>query len=197
MKTKNMRGNSSVISDYVGIVGRLNVQQMREMLNYGWEFNNHTVSHPNLSTLSLPEVEYEISHGLEFLLNFGAGKSSYFFVEPSSILTGERYAIEEKYVTMRRQSGSSIYTPIPVLDAMNIRRFSADTITPVSEITNAIEIAITNKLWLVLVFHRLADIPTEDPKDYSTANFQSVIDYLDTNKSSIKTVTAGEALYYG
>jgi len=197
MKTKSMRGVSTIISDYVGTSTRLTITQMKEMLAYGWEFVNHGASHLSLSALPLPQMEFEISRGLEFLLNIGVGKSAFFFVESGAELTGQRLEIEKRYVTARRQSGAIPYTSIPVSDSFNIRRHTGEKTFPLSTYTDLIDAAIEYKLWLVLAFHRLVDVVGVDQYEIETAVFQGIIDYLDTNKASIKTVTAAEALYYG
>jgi len=194
LKTKNMRAVSALIGEYIGESNFLDIPKIKEMMSYGMEFINHTYSHVNLTTLSLLQAEYEVAKGLETLLNLGAGKSAYYLSVPGSHTNDAVNAIFKKYATVcKLRTGLE---RIPVFEPMNLQRQLPEQTTPVSTITGWIDTAIANKLWLILVFHNIKDVPS-DQYDYATANYNAVIDYLDTNSASIKTVTIGEALYYG
>lgn len=56
-----MPASTAIITGQVGIPGRMNWNQIRELSQAGWEIMSHTVSHVDLTTLSASQLETELS----------------------------------------------------------------------------------------------------------------------------------------
>lgn len=50
-----------------GMYAACNLEQLREMQDFGIEIGGHTVNHPSLGRVSLAEAEFEINESLQFL----------------------------------------------------------------------------------------------------------------------------------
>lgn len=87
-----------------------------------------------------------------------------------------------KYEVNRRLSGKPHLRP--VFD---------DTHNIAERIRDVDPTFIENGLWVNLMFHSITDAPGQN--DCRIADFQAIIDYLDTKKEEIKVVTCLEALY--
>ena len=76
LKKDGFIGSFFIIRDYVGREGRLNQSQIDEMAQAGMEFGSHTLSHPDLTTISLDDARRQIfdSKGEWEVFCYPAGK---------------------------------------------------------------------------------------------------------------------------
>ncbi len=76
LKNNGFIGTFFIIRDYTGREGRLNDSQISEMQKAGMEFGSHTLSHPDLTKISLDEARSQIfdSKGEWLTFCYPAGK---------------------------------------------------------------------------------------------------------------------------
>lgn len=199
MSPKEMPGMVCVIGDCIGTSNGLTKANIKEMVQAGWGMANHTKSHLTLTNIPLNQVEYEISKGLEYLLALDVGNSAYIFGAPQSARNDEVDKIIKRYAIAHRWGLGYCRLPRGINEESspyNIKSYSIDLNSYENPLTGAIQridTAIENGLWVNLMFHSITNAPGK--YDCRIADFQAIIDYLDTKKEEIKVVTCLEALY--
>ncbi len=76
-------------------------------------------------------------------------------------------------------------------DPLKLRVFYITHVVAVSKVLEAIDQAVLNKEWIILVFHKLVE-PATATTHYLPADFQTIVDYVGTQPIPVKTV--GEIL---
>lgn len=66
----------------IGVDGRLDLSQARELRDAGWAVGNHTHSHPDLRSLSASEQDAEIRRGKAWLEDHGFERGARYFAYP-------------------------------------------------------------------------------------------------------------------
>ena len=91
---------------YIGQPGYLSVEEIKEMVNAGWEVGSHSISHPDLRELDETRLRAEIvdsRHKLEELLGVPVLTFAYPFGYVSD--SARRYAREAGYIAAMGASG--------------------------------------------------------------------------------------------
>ena len=145
-----------VIPSVLGQKGYLTLNQLRILSNNGWEIGSHTWSHPNLTEISLEEVEKELKKSKEWLLD--KGFKVYSFAYPYGAFNEEIIEKVKKYYKVAR-IGEGTFNDIPLsqeeiytIKALDV---NSPSIKDVDDIKAIIKKAKEEKKWLVLIFHRI------------------------------------------
>lgn len=67
MQKKNITGTVYVITDKIGHRDYLNIDQICELYENGWEIASHTHTHPRMNRLSQSELRFELEHSKQML----------------------------------------------------------------------------------------------------------------------------------
>jgi peptidoglycan/xylan/chitin deacetylase (PgdA/CDA1 family) len=67
MKKYGFTGTLYVVGEYMGTPEYMNVDQIREMANDGWEIGSHSMNHLDLTSLDRQQQQYEIIESRKFL----------------------------------------------------------------------------------------------------------------------------------
>jgi peptidoglycan/xylan/chitin deacetylase (PgdA/CDA1 family) len=194
-----------VVTDYVGDgAAHLTWAQIWTLTCAGWEIGNHTASHVSLLGVSSAEAVLQVETAREVLrqhgiINVGAFNPPF----------GD---FDDQLVTVLRGTGISslrqAWTEDSYLNAVSTFNEWALNVVSVKasmsftkDIKPKIDAAITQKAWLILVFHGVVAAPS-DNDDVSTTVFQQIVTYVKNQKALGKlntpTISAGTAkmIYY-
>jgi len=193
-KTPSIVGCDAIITDTIGDATHFSEANVRELIAAGWDIQNHTKNHIDLSTLTEAEADYQTSKAMEYLIGIGAGKGAFQISIPFSGAGAIVEKVSRKYATIKKVWNiPGYYNKQPVLDTYHLETFSVEYNVTLATVKGWIDEAIANQYYLVLLFHMINDTGLQ--YTWPIADFQAVIDYLDTNKALIKTVTMTQALY--
>lgn len=185
----DIRGTVPVIPGTVDTPGYLQVDQIKSMVDAGWEMTNHTFSHPYLPELSDARIEEELVRAYSAIRQWDP-RGAYHLAVPYSSVDERVMAIVRQNMVSARYVGE-ITDPLP-FDRYAIGFREVTNVTPFETVKVWIDQAIAQGRWLNLMFHRIQD-PSPDRYDYPTGEFRKIVQYLSLRKSDIETVTVHEA----
>ena len=130
---------------------------------------------------AIVEVEVDTSRGLPSFTIVGL---------PDTAVQESRERVQaavKKY--FRSARGIQEFAEQPVApDLYRLKVFLVINTTTPAEIQTAVDNAIANNDWLILVFHKIVTTPTVST-EYSTANFTTVMSNLNASGAIVKTVS--------
>ena len=190
LREYGIRGTLGIITDEIGgsFEGYpiMNLEQIKELYNNGWEIASHSITHPFLTTLTDEEVINELLNSRNTLRGFGFKVNA--FEVPYGNYDDRIYNLVKKYYYSCRPSiwGTN---SIPVEDRYMlkskwVRNDSSETIK------TWIDDAIANDVWLIIMFHNI-DKP-EREYNISSEDLRSVSQHLAEQK--IKVLNISEVL---
>lgn len=193
MKNKGFPGVNAFMTDYIGYVPYFySLAMAKTVQTSGWENTNHTMSHPDLASLTAAEIEKEIKGGLDYLLNNGFGAASFYFAPPYTSYNDTVLSIAKKYCLVNRRM-EDIYNLNPLVDLNAIGyREVTNEVTP-QTVQQWVNEAIAHGYWLVLLFHRL-ETPATESTQYTPPNFKLVMDNLYSQRANIDVVNVTQAI---
>ncbi len=150
-KAKGEVACTAVVTDWVNTKNYLSVSQLHELRQDGWEIMGHTVSHPNLRSLSESQIEDELSRSKEALKNWGLPVRNLVYPYNKNNETVRRIAGE--YYRAAREGGKQ--SNAPDLDRYDLKSFSSELSFwhKMSDIKSHIDRAWSEKKWLILYQH--------------------------------------------
>ena len=164
--------------------------QLQNLQNiYGWEVGNHTATHPELPLLTQAQIISEFTtskqefeaHGLS-INNLATPFGAY-----DNVVLTEALKLFDSHRGFADIAYNSVPSNKAILQVQDIN--SATTITQVKAY---IDSAITNKQWLILVFHHVA--PQLNPNyEYTTTtgDLAAIADYVNEKQISVVNVRDG------
>lgn len=181
----------NVITSGTGICGpALTVDHINEIYEAGWAVANHTVSHPNLSTLTQAQIEDELMGCYEWLVSNGWTRTAKHVAYPyGQPLTAAMIAACEATGMI---TGRTTFTELEGVPAGNIYELKSEQLgetTTLATVQGWVNSAIRNQMTINLFGHALADGQT-NPDYWGATKFNSLIDYLVACK--IRCVTIDE-----
>lgn len=154
---------TAVTTGWVNTKNYLSVPQLHELRQDGWEIMGHTVSHPNLRSLSESQIEDELSRSKEALEGWGLPVRNMVYPYNKSNETVEQVAA--KYYRAGRAGQRMLNGPYQ--DRYDLKSFSSELSFrhKMSKIRGYIERAYSEKKWLILYQHMIdAKIGISDKK---------------------------------
>lgn len=178
-------GTVYTITGKVGSPGMLNIDQMREMYEYGWEFASHTVSHEPLTEQTQSEINSEIKDSKQWLTNHGFQRGSGHFAPPYSDYNNEIMDKIMKYYHTSTGSQESGCIGQRFASTGLVHRFHGDDKKTVKKsVDNLMNDQIPTNL-MILTYH---DIGNEDW--ISIPDFKEIVEYI--AKRQIQVITIDE-----
>lgn len=199
-KSKGIKGCSALISSQTDKYNTfLNMNQIYEMDNYGWDFLSHTVDHLDLTKLSLAEIDYQLEAGKKFYEDKGIKISG--LVYPYNNYDDKVINETKKYFDAGfafNYQDKPLYNTDLTNNRYNIYRVMLEN--PLTDNKKIIDEAIKNNGWLVFMGHGnyyRQDVYTDDsiwPGKWGN-NVQKVKDTIDYLMSKgVRIITVREAL---
>ena len=190
LREYGIRGTLGIITNTIGSSFEgypiMNLNQITEMYNSGWEIASHSVTHPYLTTLTDEEVINELMNSRDVLTEFGFNVNA--FVVPYGNYDDRiRNLVKKDYYSCRPSIWGTNSIPVEnryKLESKWVRNESFETIKI------WIDDAITNDRWLIIMLHNI-DKP-EREYNISSENLRAVSQYLTEQK--IKVLNISEVL---
>ncbi|MDX1766263.1 MAG: polysaccharide deacetylase family protein, partial [Candidatus Saccharimonadales bacterium] len=159
-----------------------------EIERMGHEIGSHSVTHPDLTTLSSREVRRELRMSQRYLRGLVAGPVNYFatpFGAYNEAVKDQIMAYYDVHRTVNDGFNSADNWDLTQLKVKNILRT-----TTAQEVQQWVDSALADGTWLILVYHRVAD----DPGTYDSyiGDFADHLEVIDG--SGIEVVTISQAL---
>ena len=154
---------------------------------YGWEIGNHTMSHPNMTTLTDSQLTKELTQSQSILSQHGISARS--FAPPFGAYNNKTLGQTNRYFENNNWADYG-FNSYPYNDFGIIVQEGQGT-TSVDTIKQWIDQAVAEKKWLVLLFHEIVE-SNPGTYDYTKANFEAVVDYL--KAKNVKVLKISDAV---
>lgn len=146
--------------------------------------------HNGYATATDSQIETDIQQAKAYMRANGLGAVDNHLIPLGSLLRSSQIDIYRRYFNAARCSYAKMRETYPPARALGMRTQQIDSSTAVGTVTAAITEAATNKEWLILMCHNIA---ASDPGGgatwVSTANFQTIVDAVQSAGLKVKTMT--------
>ncbi|MFC9540799.1 polysaccharide deacetylase family protein [Lysinibacillus sp. NPDC056959] len=189
MLARGFVGSVGVISGSVGTTGYMNLAQLKELYNYGWDLFNHTVTHQDLSTLSINHIQAELDVCREWLISNGFSRTADFVAYPYGGYNNDVLEVMKNY-----KLGRSIREEYEILPPIQPHLLKTVILyNNVEEITfrNAIDYVIETGATVIFLHHKVEDVNT-DEMNYPTEKFKNMLDYLYSKQEELNVLSWSE-----
>jgi peptidoglycan/xylan/chitin deacetylase (PgdA/CDA1 family) len=175
--------------------GWLTTAQLKELQDkHGWEVAGHAYTqadHDNrLTSLTNAQLQADFAANRAWLQ--ANGFTGYDITAyPGGIYSDAVKQTAKQYWAVTRGVMTTNHETFPPGDKWAMRGLPCDNTTggpTLANIETAIDNAYANKGWLVLVLHDIQASPTSNSIQWSTANFQTLIDYIAAKGIPVRTM---------
>lgn len=182
------------------ISGELNDQpdymspsQVKNLYNNGNEIGSHSVTHPDLTTVSQNQLINEMAGSQTTLQNLiGAPVTD--FAYPYGAYNTNTINLGQQYYQSQRTVSAGLNTK-DSLDLTKLKIYEVDSNITQAQVKGWVDAAIAQKSWLILVYHEVANTPTDPTDDlYHTtpADLDAELSYI--KNSGVATETVHQAI---
>lgn len=182
----------TIVNNLNTFSGFLTTNQLYQMQQFsGWEVAAHHET--DLTSLPINQLDYTLCEIRDFLIENGFTSGSDNFAYPNGAFNDNVLAYVRRYFRSGRTiiTGPSNTTPymesIPPADPYKLRAYVVSSSTSTTAINTLVTRALNNKAWLMLIFHNISSTVSQST-DYSTTNFNTVIDNINTSGIAVRTV---------
>jgi PGF-pre-PGF domain-containing protein len=177
----------------------MNVSQLQQLYDRGWDLSSHTNSHVILTAANSTTLNYELSTSKDWLDNHGFSRGAMFLAYPEGAYNDTVIAAVQKnhYVGARTivlpDSNYSQYN-LTSPDVFMLKDYEAiggidNDITVINQINNTIK---ANGL-LILSFHKIVNTLSTNTSDreteFLTTDFQNISNYLLSENENVTVTT--------
>jgi peptidoglycan/xylan/chitin deacetylase (PgdA/CDA1 family) len=186
MKKKQFVGVNFIPTGIIGQPEIMNLEEVIELENHGWETGGHTVNHANLTTISIDSAHYEIKNNFEQLKAWGLKHNC--FALPAGHSNSQTDKIIKEYFKIIRTSQNERYRPPLNLDRLGY--YEVHKTDDINSLLMRIDHGILEGECLIIFgFHRFC---YDDPK-YSTemklSTFQQLLEVIRKRNLHVATLT--------
>ena len=199
-----LKSTQYIITQKVGLDSYVTLDEVLQMYNNGHEIGVHTRTHPNLTTLTEAQMTDEIVGAKQDLISWGITPTTFAYpyggynptVEGVVQSAGLRGARDSDLGYNSSGIGLTFGGPLyhdthPLL--LWSEAAEMDVNTTLSDITSEIDYAVTNNLWLIILFHRVDETePCCAAISVDHSLIQGTVDYL--VQGHVPVVTNNEGL---
>lgn len=197
LNARGIRSTYYLVTDALsqGWGGYMSVAQVQTLGAEGNELASHTRTHPDLTTLTSPQLTAELQGSQAWLVGTLGLASVPDFAMPygaynASVLTG----IRQYYGSARTVNAGRNFRDTVIYE---LRGNDVSRSVSVATVKGWIDQAIAEKSWLILLFHEFSSsTPTRDTQ-YRTSNFTAILDYIKSRGVRTVTVSEGVAMMEG
>ncbi len=182
---------SDVIRNNSNFPGYMTPGMATTIANLGYEIADHTISHPDLVTLTNAQINNEIIGSRTYLQNL-TGKAVTTIAYPYGSVNAKvkNLTAAAGYAAGRGVDDSQLNTGTS--DKYNLFSQCIENTTSLASIKSWIDRAKANKQWYILCFHQIGSTP--DQFNIPTSEFQQILDYIKSTGIRTVTVAQGRAL---
>jgi len=163
--------------------------QVKNLFAQGNEIASHSVTHPDLTTLSAAQLKNEMANSQTTLQNL-IGAPVVDFAYPFGAYNGNTIAVGKQYYQSQRTVNAG-YNTKDNFDLTQLKMYEVDSNISQAQVKAWIDGAIASNSWLILCYHEIATTPTDPTDDlYTTkpADFAAEMAYLKSTNVATKTV---------
>ncbi|HMS22675.1 MAG TPA: polysaccharide deacetylase family protein [Candidatus Levybacteria bacterium] len=196
LSSRNIKGVIYATSGYINSgltddgLPSMSWAQLQNLQNvYGWEVGNHTATHPELPLLTQTQIISEFTTSKEELEAHGLSVSNLAtpFGAYDNIVLTEALKLFDSHRGFADIAYNSVPSNKAILQVQDI-----NSATTIAQVKAYIDSAITNKQWLILVFHHVA--PQLDPNyEYTTTStdLTAIADYINEKQIPVVSIRDG------
>jgi hypothetical protein len=166
----------------------MNVSQVVDLKNHGFEIGNHTKTHPDLTTLSAAQQQDEMVAS-QSVFQSAIGVAPTDFAYPFGAYNSATLSLGAGVFQTQRTVVSGFNTK----DTINFQQLKieeVDSNISTAQVQAWINAAIAQKTWLILVYHEIATTPA-DPTDalytIPPTDFAAQMAYLKASGAAVET----------
>jgi peptidoglycan/xylan/chitin deacetylase (PgdA/CDA1 family) len=184
LQTTAMPATFFVVSSYLGTPNHTTAAQIVQLKNAGMEIGAHTVTHPDLATLSVAAQQAEIVNSKTTLQNV-TGVPIVSFAAPYGHYTSQTLDIIRANFTYHRSTGQNLnYRPTTNLYEIRERQIDPSTTAP--QVSQWITDAVADNAWLVFMFHDVSTTPTANGT--TPAVFDQMMNNIKNSGVTVRTM---------
>ena len=185
LRSSGLKSTQYMVTDYMsGYPGYMSPSQTNEMFSEGHEIGSHSLNHADLTSLTPEEIIFQLSESKRILEDYGFEIAS--FAYPfgynnsliKQLLAQNGYSSGRATIEGVNLKNSDPYAVkvLPILVG-----------TQLADVKNEIDKALTDKSWLVLLFHQI----NYGGDQYSTTPemFSAITNYLNQKRAQVVTVS--------
>ena len=140
---------SAITTGWINTEDHLTTAQIKELSDAGWEIMSHTVTHPNLRSLTPEEVDAELAKSKNVLESMGLTVKN--LVYPYNRSNESVRAIASKYYRSARGGANTMNSG--VIDPYYLKSFSMKH--DLARMKERIDEAYANKAWVIFYQHEV------------------------------------------
>jgi peptidoglycan/xylan/chitin deacetylase (PgdA/CDA1 family) len=171
----------------------MSAAQVKTLQTDGNEIASHSVTHPDLTTLSQASLVQEMSQS-QAALQSAMGVPITDFAYPFGAYNANTIAVGKQYYKSQRTVNAG-YNTKDSFDLTQLKIYEVDSNISQAQVQGWINGAIAQKSWLILVYHEIANTPT-DPSDslytVKPSDLSAELAYL--KSTNVATVTVNQAI---
>lgn len=192
MVGRSIVGNIAVVPSYLDTNNYMTLEQIKEVYKYGWGMCNHTYNHYNLSTLTKGQIISEIDSAQQWLINNNLSGSEDIIIFPYG---GYNQDVIDHVSTKRagRTVVDGLESQPPVQKELIKIKNCIDGELTANLAKQQIDNAIATGTAIHFLLHDLA-FPVTATTQYNPAEWREIVDYLDSKRNEIETITFAEWL---
>jgi peptidoglycan/xylan/chitin deacetylase (PgdA/CDA1 family) len=163
--------------------------QVVNLHNAGEEIGSHSVTHPDLTTVSATKLQNEMKNS-QTTLQAAIGVPITDFAYPYGAYNSKTIAVGKQYYQSQRSVNDGLNTR-DNWDLTQLKIHEVDTNITSVQVQAWVDQAVADKAWLILVYHETANSPT-DPTDagylVKPADLNTELAYIKNTKAAVVTV---------
>jgi peptidoglycan/xylan/chitin deacetylase (PgdA/CDA1 family) len=171
----------------------MTVAEIQSLKNAGMEIGSHTVTHPDLTTLSSTQLTNELKNSQTTLVSDFGGPITDFAYPYGAYTSATQAAAAQYYQTQR--SVESGYNTADLTNLQDLKVQNVFNTTTPAQVQAWINQAAADRSWLILVYHVIAVSPA-DPTDtqYTTQPPDLDAEMAEVKNSGLGVVTVNRAV---
>ena len=167
----------------------MSATQVKNLQLAGNEIGSHSVTHPDLTTVSSTQLQNEMQNS-QATLQSVTGVPVTDFAYPYGAYNPNTIAVGKQYYQSQRTVNGGLNTK-DNLDLTQLKIYEVDSNISQAQVQGWVNAAVAQRSWLILVYHEIAVTPT-DPTDalYDTqpSDLNAELAYIKNSGVSVETV---------
>ena len=190
MLGKGVKGTCWIISSLPDgtDVNYMRTSELQTMYANGWDLGMHTVNHYDLSTLSVADIDTQISGCMAWLNSKGFTRASSHMAYPGGGYNAQVLAELTKLGIKSARTTHYTLQNMPPDSIYELNTMALDNNATFLSIKAVIDNAINAGSTLIFMAHKIADAPS-DSLTVATSVLQSIVDYCAQRKVDTPTIS--------
>jgi peptidoglycan/xylan/chitin deacetylase (PgdA/CDA1 family) len=195
MQEHGFNGTYYIISSVIGTGDYMNMSDLHALQDAGNEIGSHTVDHPDLTSCTDEQINYECNASQQLLQANGFPATD--FAYPYGLSNSHVDSIVLQYYRSARYAyGAGYLMPIPPspIEMSIPMGFDGETgdSSALPQDENIIQEAHDTNSWVIIFFHNIQTTPLTDSFSIEQDDFASLLNYI--GNSSVQVLTVNQAL---